>query len=76
MYDVNNDHKTIMEYARFINKNNIIDSCCKTRDNMDDVNYKILIRKELPNLHNVQNPRSKKELIKDLQELNYNSQLQ
>ena len=76
MYDVNTHHKTIMEYARFINKNNIINSCFKHNDYIDDGKYKDLIRKELPKLHNIQNHTSKMELMKNLQELNCNSQHQ
>ena len=67
MYDVNVHHKTIMEYARFINKNHIIDNCRKNND-MEKNQYEEIIKKELPILHNVQNPISKMELIKDIQE--------
>ena len=40
------------------------------------VNMKKSLKKELPNLHNVQNPISKMELIKDIQEFSYQEQQQ
>ena len=67
MYDVNVHHKTIMEYARFVNKNNIIDNCCKNNA-MDEHQYDEFIKKELPNLHNAQNTISRMALIKDIHE--------
>ena len=44
MYDINVHHKTIMKYTRFINKNNIIDNCCKN-DDMDKNRYEEIIKK-------------------------------
>ena len=43
MYDINTHHKTIMEYARYINKNNIIDNCRKI-GTMDEHQYDDIVR--------------------------------
>ena len=76
MYDVYIHHKVVMEYTRFVHKDHIIDDSCYNNNNMENGKYSDFLEKELPNLHNVQNPISKKALIKNIHELNYQSQHQ
>ena len=68
MWEINNHHKAIRDYAKFINKNDFIDKCRKNDQNMDDTDYTKIIKRDLPRLHCSQNPISRKTLIKDLQD--------
>ena len=57
-----------MYYAKFVNKNELIDSCRKNVQNMDDADYTKIIKSDLPRPYSAQNPISRKSLIKDLQD--------
>ena len=64
MWDVNNHHKAVIDYAKFVNKNNFIDSCRENNLSMDHIDYTKIITRDLPKLHCAINPFSKKSLIK------------
>ena len=72
MWEINNHHKAIKDYAKFINKNDFIDKCRINDQNMDDTDYTKIIKRDLPRLHCAQNPISKRSLIKDLQDKIFN----
>ena len=76
MYEVNHHHHTIINQAKFIHKNDMIDECRHNIENIDDTNYTEFIKKELPILHNVLNPISKKFLIDNFHEFQQGSEPQ
>ena len=51
IWEINNHHKTIIDYANFVNKNNFIDSCRKNAHNMAETDYTKIITKDLSRLH-------------------------
>ena len=67
MWNINNHHKAIMDYAKFVNKNDLIDSCRQNNMNMDHTDYTKIITRDLPKLHSAINPISKISLIKEVQ---------
>ena len=60
MWEVQNHHKTILDYANFITKNDFIDTCRNNEENMVKINYSRIIKRDLPRLHCVQYPISRK----------------
>ena len=68
MWDMNNHHKTIMDYAKFFNKNHFIGSYHKNNLIVDHVYYTKIIKRDFPHLHCAINLMSKKSLIKYVQE--------
>ena len=52
MYDVKHHHQIIIDYARFINKNDMIDECYKNINNMNGADYTDTIIRDLPIQHN------------------------
>ena len=71
MWEVQNHHKTILDYAKFITKNDFIDTCRNNEQNMVNINYSRIIKRELPRLHCTQYPISRKLLIQEFQEKVY-----
>ena len=72
MYEVNHHQHTIINQAKYIHKNDMIDECQHNIENIDDVNYTEIIGKELPTLHNV----LKKFLIENFHKVQQSSQPQ
>ena len=70
MWEVQNHHKTILD-AKFITKNDFIDTCHNNEQNMVKNNYLRIIKRELPRLHCTQYPISRKQLIQEFQEKVY-----
>ena len=60
MWDVNNHHKSIIDYGKFVNKNDFIDSCWENNLNIDHIDYTKIIKRDLPHIHCAINPISKK----------------
>ena len=65
IWEVQNHHKPILDYAKFITKNDFIDTCCNNEQNMVKINYSRIIKRDLPRLHHTQYPISRKQLIQE-----------
>ena len=69
-------HKTILDYAKHLHKNDAIDNCRYNHNNMVGEDFTDSIKRDLPILHNVLNPISRMHLIHKLQNLTMNAQIQ
>ena len=47
MWEVQNHHKSILDYANFITKNDFIETCHNYEQNMVKINYSRIIKREL-----------------------------
>ena len=68
MNEVNNHHKAIMDYAKFVKKMTSLTAAVKKNIIVDDVDYTKIIKRDLPHIHCAINPIFKKSLLKDIQE--------
>ena len=69
MNNINMYHKTILDYAKHLHKNDAIDNCRYNHKNMVGEGFTDTIKSDLPIHHNALNPISKKHLIHKLQKL-------